>query len=157
MICSLLKVWFPYSHRRSATGQITGNQTNHRQPHKSLAAAAQSRHEVYLSQAEAASLCYLQCSQSFGFHITAAYCGFIGGVCGFIGGVCGVIWKPGLITWTYSINIIIIIVIIIHLVLFIHYHQFFILIFITICNFILLFCRCWCQLCVTLHRHYYAI
>ena len=44
------KAWFPHSHWQSATARIT-------------AAAAQSRHEVYLSQAAVASLRHLQ---SFG-------------------------------------------------------------------------------------------
>lgn len=49
------------------------------------AASEQSRHKAYLSQAAAVNLWYLR---SFGFHITAACCGFIG--C-----VCGALWKPG--------------------------------------------------------------
>lgn len=70
------KAWFPHI----AIGGA--------QPQESSAAAAQSRRGVYLLQATAASSRYLRCLQSFGFHISAAYCGSIGGV-------CGAIWKPG--------------------------------------------------------------
>ena len=54
----------------------------------SPAAGSQSKHEVYLLQAPEASLGYLRCLQSLGFHITAACCSFIGSV-------CSGIWKPG--------------------------------------------------------------
>ena len=53
------------------------------QPHESPVASAQSRHEVYLSQAAAASM---RCLQSFGLHIIAADCR----------DVCRALWKPGL-------------------------------------------------------------